>query len=192
MSMLFENVNEANVARLRSRLVGASIMAVGGTAWIVVALIYWQNTPAWALPTAIVVGVALLGVCIARFLATRRIRSVRSPTAAAADKRSHRRFLVVFAAEIVGIIVSANVLAYLGYPLWIPVAVALIVGAHFLPLARVFAAPIYYGTGTVSVLGVLGCLLIHDVAVRLLGVGLTMAVVLWITSSLVLWRTRQG
>ena len=41
-------------------------------------------------------------------------------------------------------------------------------------------------------LGVLACLLIPNVAVRLLCVGLTMAAVLWTTSWLVLWRTRHG
>lgn len=191
MSALFENVNETNVARFRSHLVGASIMAAGGAAWTIVAMIYWPNSPAWTIPATIVVGIALLGVCIARFVKTRGIRSVRSPAEATVDKRRHRRFLVVFGAEIVGIIVSANVLAYLGQPLWIPVAVALVVGAHFLPLARVFAAPIYYGTGAISVLGVLACSLIRDMPVRLLCVGLTMTVVLWITSVLRLWSTHQ-
>lgn len=192
MSTLSGTVNEANVARFRSGLAGAGIMAVGGAAWTIMAMIYWPDAPAWAIPAAIVVGLALLGVCVARFMKTRSIHSVRSPAAAAADKRSHRWFLVVFGAEIAGIVVSANVLAYLGYPLRIPVAVALIVGAHFLPLARIFAAPLYYGTGAISMLGVLACSLIHDMPIRLLSVGLTMTVVLWITSVLVLWRTRQG
>lgn len=192
MSTQFGTVNETNVARFRSRLSGASIMAVGGSAWTVVAMIYWPYSPAWAIPAAIAVGIALLGVCMSRFLATRGIRSVRSPAAVAADKRTYRWFRVVFAAEVVGIAISAIVLANAGYPLWIPVAAALIVGAHFLPLARVFAAPIYYGTGAISVLGVLACLPIHDVATRLLCVGLTMTVVLWITSGLVLWRARQA
>lgn len=191
MSMLSGNVTETNVARIRSRLRGASIMAVGGTAWVIMALIYWPTTPAWAWPATLAIGLALLGSCAARFMKTRGIRSVRNPAELAADKRMYGWFRIVFAAEIVGIAVSAIVLNYLGYPLWIPVTVALVVGAHFLPLARVFSAPIYYGTGAISVLGVLACSLIRDMPVRLLCVGLTMAVVLWATSWLVLWRMRR-
>lgn len=89
-------------------------------------------------------------MCVARFLKTRGIHSVRSPAVLATDKRMYRWFRIVF------------------------------------------AAPIYYGTGAISVLGVLACTLIRDMPVRLLCVGLTMAVVLWITSVLMLWRMRQG
>lgn len=40
MSTLFGTVNKANVARFRSQLTGASIMAIGGAAWTIVAMIY--------------------------------------------------------------------------------------------------------------------------------------------------------
>ena len=67
---------------------------------------------------------------------------------------------------------------------------AIIVGVHFLPLAYLFEVPLYYWTGVLSVLGVLGCLLIQDVYTRLLWVGLVMAAVLWLTVVLLLLQTR--
>jgi hypothetical protein len=73
---------------------------------------------------------------------------------------------------------------------WIPIAVAVIVGLHFLPLARVFEVPLYYWTGVLSVLGVLGCSLIRDAGMRLLCAGLTMAAVFWLTSLLLLLQAR--
>jgi hypothetical protein len=86
--------------------------------------------------------------------------------------------------------ICAMVLARLGLSIWIPVAAAVIVGLHFIPLARVFEVPLYYWTGLFSVLGVLGCSLIRDAGMRLLGTGLTMAAVLWLTAVLLLLQAR--
>jgi hypothetical protein len=53
-------------------------------------------------------------------------------------------------------------------------------------LAHVFEVPLYYWTGLLSVLGMLGCSLIGDAGMRLLCAGLTMAAVLWMTALLLL------
>ena len=73
---------------------------------------------------------------------------------------------------------------------WVPIAVAVIVALHFLPLARVFEVPLYYWTGALCVLGVLGCSLIRDAGTRLLCAGLIMAAVLWLTALLLLLKAR--
>lgn len=192
MSMLLGNVNETNVARTRGILSGASILGAFGAFWCLTALLNWDARPAWVIPAAISISIALLGLCVVRLLATRRIRSTDDPVAAAAGKRAGIWFGVIFGTEIVLIAASSVVLGSIGHALWIPIAVALIVGIHFLPLARVFAAPIYCGTGIFCVLGTLACLPIPGINLRLLCVGLVMAAVLWTTSLLLLWRTRLG
>lgn len=75
--------------------------------------------------------------------------------------------------------------------LWIPIAVAIIVGVHFLPLAHVFDVSLCYWTGALCVLGVLGCLLVPDVNTRLLWVGFVMAGVLWLSVAVLLLQTRH-
>lgn len=192
MSKFQTHVTEASVARTRSRLVGTGILAVGGTAWCIVTMSYWPYSPAWSIPVAIAVGAALLVFCLVRLLATRGIRSVPSPAEAAFRKHAYRWFRVVFAAEIALCAASSIVLANEGHPLWIPIAIALIVGAHFLPLGRVFRVPLYYGTGAFCVLGVLASLPVSYFGTRLLCVGLAMTFVLWASSGLALWHTRHG
>jgi hypothetical protein len=114
------------------------------------------------------------------------------PAAAAKGKRAGILFGIIFGLEGGLIALSSALLARSGHGDWIPVAAGMIVGLHFLPLAHVFEMPLYYGTGALSVLGILGCLLIHEVGLRLLGVALVMAGVLWLTTLLLLIRTRPA
>jgi hypothetical protein len=110
------------------------------------------------------------------------------PAAAAKGKRAGILFGIIFGVEAALIALSSVLLARSGLGDWIPVAVGLIVGVHFLPLAYVFEVPLYYWTGALTVFGILGCLFIHAVGVRLLCVGLVMAGVLWLTAVLLLIR----
>ncbi len=95
-------------------------------------------------------------------------------------------FGIIFGTECGLIWLCAMLLARLGLSIWIPIAVAVIVGLHFIPLARVFEVPLYYWTGVLSVLGMLGCSLIGDAGTRLLCAGLIMAAVLWLSAALLL------
>jgi hypothetical protein len=112
------------------------------------------------------------------------------PAAAAKGRRAAVIFGIIFGLEGGLIALSSALLAGSGLGDWIPVAVGLIVGLHFLPLAYVFEVPLYYWTGGLTVVGILGCLFIHAVGPRLLCVGLLMAGVLWLTL-LVLLQTRS-
>jgi hypothetical protein len=97
---------------------------------------------------------------------------------------------ILFWTEFGLIALCATLMARHGFVSWIPIVAAIIVGIHFLPMVRIVAVPLYYGTGVFSVLGVAGCLLIPNFALRLLCVGLVMGAVLWITSCILLWQTR--
>ncbi|MGB8886853.1 MAG: hypothetical protein WCC87_09015 [Candidatus Korobacteraceae bacterium] len=126
--------------------------------------------------------ILLLALCVMRLRALRNIPSIPDPVAAAKGKRAGMLFGIIFGIECALIWLCAMLLARLGLSIWIPIAVAVIVGLHFIPLARVFEVRLYYWTGALSVLGVLGCSLIHEAGTRLLWAGLTMAAVLWLTA----------
>jgi hypothetical protein len=115
----------------------------------------------------------------------------RDLAAAAKGKRAGILFGIIFGTEGGLIALSSVLLLRSGLGDWIPVAVAFIVGVHFLPLAYVFEVPLYYWTGALAIFGILGCLFIHAVGPRLLCVGLVMAGVLWLTTLLLLMQTRS-
>jgi hypothetical protein len=132
----------------------------------------------------------LLALCVARLRLSRNSPSIHDPLAAAKGKRIGRLFGIIFATESGLIWLCATLLALLGLSIWIPIAIAVIVGLHFIPLARVFEAPVYYWTGVLCVAGMLGCSLIRDAGPRLLCAGLTMAAVLWLTAVVLLLQSR--
>ena len=171
-------------------LQGASILTLFGSAWCIVALALWPAHPVWSIPAASVATIVLLALSLMRLRALRNIPSIDDPLAAVKGKRAGMLFGIIFGTECGLIWICAMLLAHLGLGIWIPIAVAIIVGLHFIPLARVFEVPLYYSTGVLCVLGMLGCSLIHDAGTRLLCAGLVMAAVLWLTAVLLLLQAR--
>jgi len=180
----------STVAHVRGCVAGAAILTVFGSAWCIVALALWPAHPVWSIPAACVTTIVLLALCVMRLRASRYIPSIADPVAAAKGKRAGTLFGIIFGIECGLIWLCATLLAHLGLSIWIPIAVAIIVGLHFIPLARVFEVPLYYWTGVLSVLGMLGCSLIRDAGTRLLCAGLTMAAVFWLTAVWLLLQTR--
>lgn len=178
-------------ARVRGIVAGAAILTLFGGWWCIAALAYWASRPSWSIPAASVTTIVLLVVCVLRLVASRKIPTVDDPVGVAKGKRAGRLFGIIFGIEGGLIALCSMLLASRGLGFWIPIAIAIIVGVHFLPLAHVFEVPLYYWTGALSVLGVLGCLLIRDVSARLLWVGLVMAAVLWLSVVLLLLKTRS-
>jgi hypothetical protein len=177
--------------RMRGIVAGAAILTLFGGWWCIAALAYWPGRPAWGIPVASAATFLLLVVCILRLTASAKMPDSNDPAAAAKGKRVGILFGIIFGIEGGLIALSSVLLGRSGLGEWIPVAVGIIVGVHFLPLAYVFEAPIYYWTGALSVLGILGCLFIQAVGPRLLCVGLVMAGVLWLTTVLLLIQTRS-
>lgn len=177
-------------ARIRGLLAGAAVLALFGGWWCIAALANWAGRPSWSIPAASLTTIVLLVLCVMRLVASRKIPTIDDPVGAAKGKRAGRLFGIIFGIEGGLIALCSMLLASRGLGLWIPIAIAIIVGVHFLPLAQVFEVPLYYWTGALSVLGVLGCLLIRDVYTRLLWVGLVMAAVLWLSVVLLLLQTR--
>lgn len=180
----------ANIAHTRGIFSGGIILTLFGGFWSILALVFWPPHPSWAVPLAVVVIILLLLLCIQRLWATRGIRNAHDPVAAAKAKRSGMWFGIIFGIEGGLIALSCALLGRHGQNAWIPIVIALIVGVHFLPLAKVFDVSVYYWTGALSTLGVLACLLIGDFTMRVLCVGLVMAAVLWLTVAYLLMNTR--
>ncbi len=67
-------------------------------------------------------------------------------------RRRNRWFHIINAGQWVLILVVANVLVNLGLGVWVIPSVVLIVGLHFLPLARLFDYRIHYLTGAAFIL----------------------------------------
>jgi len=75
-----------------------------------------------------------------------------SPEDIAREKSTGKWFGIIFGAEGLGIFIAINVVVNLGHPeLTIP-AIALVVGLHFFPLAKVFRRTVDYYLATYSTL----------------------------------------
>jgi hypothetical protein len=177
-------------ARMRGIVGGAAILTLFGGFWCITALAFWPRRPGWGISAASAATFVLLAACVVRWTASAKLPDSCDPTAAARGKRAGVLFGIIFGIEGGLIALISALLARSGLDDWIPVAVALIVGVHFLPLAYVFEVPLYYWTGGATVFGVLACLFLHAVGPRLLCVGLVMAGVLWLTTLLLLVHTR--
>ena len=98
------------------------------------------------------------------------------------DERKRIGKIVAWASggEGLALFLAANVLINAGLSPYLATAFAVIVGLHFLPLAKVIPVPIYYVTALLLVLaGVAG--LAIDVAHRPLVISVAAALVLWLT-----------
>ena len=109
-------------------------------------------------------------------------------TTEAPDVRGHRGRVVGIASGVEGvtILVAVNVLANAGRRDLIAPVVAIIVGLHFLPLARWLPAPIYYLTGALLVVVGLAGTAIQEGTARILTVCVGAAAVLWLSCAVVL------
>jgi hypothetical protein len=177
------------VAQARGVVAGAAILTLFGNVWCLLALTFWDARPRWSIPAAYMLGIILLSLCLARFIAWRNIPSVDDPIAAARGKRAGMWFGIIFTLEGLLIGLASVILSRLGLSSWIPIAAAKIIGLHFFPLARIFGVPLYYWTGAVTILGMSACYFIADPAQRTLYASLIMAAILWLTASVLLIRT---
>ena len=147
---------------------------------------------------AVAVGLVLFG----RGIALRRTASKMPGQTPGPEEPqpSRHSFSLIFAAELLTIVVARIVLALANHlELFVPVT-ALVVGAHFLPLARMFHVGIYYVTGALLIGLAVLIPLVLPVSATFAGaqiqdwwsvVGFGAALVLWGTG-LALWLRGQG
>ncbi len=154
----------------------------------------WAAAGASALDGATGVVLLIVSVALAAVLclgAVRLRRSARglsrddSPQAREQQKHVSRRFNLVFGLQGIAIALAVVLLGRYGLGSFIPAAVALIVGVHFFPLARLYGVRVYHVTGAVMCVIALVALLLAP-ASRLPFVGLGSATTLFVTSAYVL------
>jgi hypothetical protein len=96
---------------------------------------------------------------------------------------------IATAIEGVAIFLAANILFNLHMPTLLLPAIAIIVGLHFIPLARWIPVPLYYRTGAgLIAVGLAAALLPPDD--RAIATGVAAAVVLWASCILLVRRGR--
>jgi hypothetical protein len=175
---------ESSGARLKGRARGALICTEGGSAWM-----------SWAasfVPTARISSLAIVGtmtILIAGW-AVSRVRAARRYQDSAADRERWASIAPLYwidtAAEWVLGAAAVIALAHFRRYSLIPQFLGVIMGLHFLPLARLLRAPRYYIMGTAMILCVLASLLVPESSIRnvlaCVGIGLPM----WITAVVIL------
>ena len=134
----------------RARSIGAMIFALFGGAWLAV----WNHLAQPSLMAGYVI-IALLAAALFMFARSRyrrygaaAVQQVATPEA----RRRDRWFHIINVGQWVLILIVANVLVNVGLGTWVIPSVVLIVGLHFLPLARLFEYRAHYVTGSAFIL----------------------------------------
>lgn len=180
-------------AALRGFATGVVFMACFGTLWASIGVGGLGGWGAlWPAVVALLIGIALLGGGVSLWRGAGQLAD-----AAGADAGDHtdRWFGVIFGVEGVAILAASVICNVTGhFALFFPI-MALIVGLHFLPLARLFGVGMYYLTGALLCLvGIVALLAVpvtatvggREIMARWLVVGGGCAVILWGTG-LLLW-----
>jgi hypothetical protein len=130
--------SRAAVSYPRDMAVTGVILGVAGFVWFC----WGQASPPAGWPLPLRVGSALsLIIAIAAVVTARRAKAsgsvMREPTV-------RHRYLIIVATEVALIVAGAVVLAVASRTAYLPAWILLVVGAHFIPLARLFS-----GTGLI-------------------------------------------
>ncbi len=188
-------------AALRGMASGVFFMAFFGTLWGSIGV---GGVAGWAAPwptvLVVLIGVALLVGAVALWRGSGRLRDA----ATWEQDNTDRWFVLIVALEGVAIAIASVVCNATGhFALFFPI-MALIVGIHFFPLARLFQAGTHYLTGALlCVVGLVALLVVpvtatlggREIMARWLVVGAGCAVILWGTGLLLLvqgWRALRG
>jgi hypothetical protein len=118
--------------------------------------------------------------------------SGHAPTAPGLRRHRGRVVGIASGVEAVTIVIAGNVLTKTGRQDLIAPVVAIIVGVHFLPLARWLLAPIYYATGALLVVVGLAGTAIQEAPARTLAVCAGAASALWLSCAVVLLQHKTG
>jgi hypothetical protein len=143
---------------------------------------------AFILVALVTLAFLVVGVMLMRY--ARSLPKASSPEDTAIGKRISLWFGIIFGLEFVLIALASTLLSIFDADIFTSAVTALIVGLHFLPLARLFRVPAYYITGTL--LSVLALVAIVALVLGLqiggpspynwsLFVGIGTTLVLWLT-----------
>jgi hypothetical protein len=179
-------------AALRGRATGVLFFGCFGALWIALALLGAHRMGSPELTLVALGWIAL--VSPACWLLRRTGPAAVAKSKDASDLQRERVFRTVNIAQWVAIGIAVPLLSLLHLDLYIPPVIAVIVGLHLLPLARLFHYPLHFLTGAALIAWAIGIALGADAAdvafLTALGVGLILWLSAWVTlaRSLVLYR----
>jgi len=183
------NSLDFSTAPLKGRAIAALICGFFGSVWMLGAVHYGRIAdPVW-LTVIAMFALTLVVWPVARFYSVRRMPYSVSGGRVWSDVSKPYWTIVVI--EWLACIVVSNWLSYLGRYDLIPQSVGLIVGLHFVPLARTFRAPIYYWTAAAMALGVLVSLALPAGDARNIVASGVCGVSLWATEVVILWQYKH-
>ena len=163
---------------------GAAIMGAFGAVWWTIGV---STNGRAAVP---LYGVGL--VIAAAIIVTAWRRGSRSRSQSPGEARRQGRLVgVASAVEGVLIFLAVNVLVNIKRPDLIAPVGAIIVGLHFLPLARWLPARLYYATAALLTLCGVAGFFVADAKARIVLVSLGAASVLWLTCGAVLMMSGE-
>jgi MFS family permease len=192
--------NETSRQHLVGVTSGALVLIVFATLWAAFSL---QGLSKWSSWTVIVIAglvtVFLLALCLATLRSARRLPQEKvAPEEQARGKQIYRWFNIIAGVEFTAIAVTSVLLGRFKHPEFIAPVTVLIVGLHFLPLAFLFQVRVYSLLGAfLSLLGggallalLLGLTLGASLTWTVI-IGLSTAVIFWLTSLYILVRARR-
>ena len=166
--------------RAKGASIGATIVGGFGAAWLALGMTS-AGMPvgiSLAVVLPVFVLIAFLGSAARRRLPRLSEAEVETPE----KKQTMRAFHMVNIAQWVAIFGAINLLRYLHLDAWVVPSIVLIVGAHFIPLARIFQAPQHLKTGiAMMVCAVIAVVL--PVSVRDTVECLSAGVILWVSAA---------
>ncbi len=157
--------------------------ALGGTlaggAWVMWGLSVTQAVTAPA-TAAFILAASLLLICSGYCIVKGRALRKKHPFARRPLNKGFLMVTMFEAAGVAGVVMAAQKMArFDALPDWI----GIVVGLHFLGLARVFRAPVYYATGVCIVLWCMLSWMLFRGNALVVAVGVGIGVILWATSS---------
>lgn len=164
----------------------ALICATFGSAWMYWAVVFsGSQSPVWFS----IVTVPAVVLTLWAILRVRAFRHLAPSPAEAAHWMRFRKFFWIDSGIEWGLgVIAVFVLARAGRSDLIPQVFGVIIGLHFLPLAKIFEAYLYYWTGTIMVIAAIGSLVIPRSDVRSIAGCAAIGLILWLTGLVILRR----
>jgi hypothetical protein len=176
---------------------GAIMGTVFGGLWLGLNLFFanalsWLRGPAFAV-CLVAFTVGLLGLYAASVYLIRRSRKLlaQAPTQRRWAAVSRKGFLWAVVGETVGIAVLITVCGWLQFYALIEVGIALVVGLHFFPLARIFRARGYYAMGAAITVWCIASVVLFRAQKMDVAAGIGTGAILWLTAAYNLDRSRR-
>jgi hypothetical protein len=172
----------------KGRAIGALVCGFFGSCWMLGAVHFGEISNPIVLTALAAVAAVSVSWPITQLLWARRLPySIRGGQRWSDVSKSYWTLVVI---EWGACIVVSNWLSRIGRPELISQAVALIVGIHFMPLAKIFRAPIYNWTAAAMILGVVASFAVPPGDFRNIVASGVCGLALWATEAEILCQDR--